>query len=139
MEITFSWKKRVEKVFNADDMPPSPRRLNRHARTGVTKKGNKKRSLRGQSATLLDEEGGSEDEDEDDVWPLDGGRPPALSVHLPLRWIMEDNHILHSARVKLGDYHQPLKRRLGTKRSAAKTLLESFQAINQITDDGKVS
>lgn len=59
---------RVEEVFNENYTPPSPRRPLGHmkSRTGATKKGNKKRGLRAREPGLLDEDGGSDEDDEED-------------------------------------------------------------------------
>lgn len=57
---------RVEEVFEKKNTPLPQRRPNGHVTTGVTKRGNKKRSLRGSLASLLDEEDcDAEDDDED--------------------------------------------------------------------------
>lgn len=57
---------RVEEVFDKQDTPPPQRRPNGHVRTGVTKKGNKKRGLRARLVGLLDEEVALDEEDEED-------------------------------------------------------------------------
>ena len=64
---------RVEEVFDKQNTPPSQRRPKGHVRTGATKKGNKKRGLRHRLVSLLDEEGGLDEEDEEDGWPQNGG------------------------------------------------------------------
>jgi hypothetical protein len=58
----------VEEVFEKQNTPPSQRRPNGHVKTGATKKGNKKRGLRGRVVSLLDDDDGSEKEDDDDDW-----------------------------------------------------------------------
>lgn len=65
----------VEEVFNKRNTPPSQRRPHGHVKTGVTKKGNKKRGLRGRAVSLLDDEAAEVvvEEDEDD-WILGSGR-----------------------------------------------------------------
>ncbi|KAK1915654.1 hypothetical protein P3342_003464 [Pyrenophora teres f. teres] len=49
-------------------MPLSQRRLHGHVKTGVTKKGNKKRGLRARAVSLLEDDESSEDEDDEDEW-----------------------------------------------------------------------
>ncbi|KAB2101517.1 hypothetical protein AA0113_g1383 [Alternaria arborescens] len=46
----------------------------------MTKKGNKKRGLRGCAVSLLDDEEGADEELEEDRCLLIGGRPPALVI-----------------------------------------------------------
>jgi len=70
---TSSWKMRVEKVFEKQNTPPYQRRPKGHVHTRVTKRGNKKRGSRGRSLSLLDEdEGVDEDDEEDDQLCSDG-------------------------------------------------------------------
>jgi hypothetical protein len=76
----------VEEVFEKQNTPPSQRRLNGHVKTGVTKKGNKKRGLRGRAVSLLGDDEGSDDEDDEDGLFLYGGRPPVLT-HLIPPWV----------------------------------------------------
>ncbi len=83
---------RVEKAFDKNDMPAFTRRPRGQVGVGATKKGNKKRGLRGHLVSLLDEEDGAEDEDEEDRWPLDGSVPPALIVHLPPCRVVGENY-----------------------------------------------
>jgi len=73
----------VEKGFDYQNTPLSQRRPYGHVKTGVTKKGNKKRGLRARAVSLLDDDEGSEDEDDEDEWFLLGGRPPAFTGHSP--------------------------------------------------------
>jgi hypothetical protein len=70
----------VEEVFNKQNTPPSQRRPQGHVKTGVTKKGNKKRGLRGRTVSLLDDEEGVDKEDDEDGCSLIGGRPPAPAI-----------------------------------------------------------
>ena len=70
----------VEEVFHNQNTPPSQRRPQGHVKTGVTKKGNKKRGLRGRIVSLLDDDEGADEEDEEDGYPLIGGRPPAPAI-----------------------------------------------------------
>jgi len=70
----------VEEVFHKQNTPPSQRRPQGHVKTGVTKKGNKKRGLRGRTVSLLDDDEGADEEDEEDGCPLIGGRPPAPAI-----------------------------------------------------------
>lgn len=63
---------RVEEVFEKQNTPPSQRRPAGHVKTGATKKGNKKRSLRGRAVSLLNYEGDDEEDDEDDWSRSDG-------------------------------------------------------------------
>ena len=72
----------VEEVFNKRNTPPSQRRPHGHVRTGVTKKGNKKRGLRARAVSLLDDEAVEVVEEDEDGRILSGGRPPALTNHL---------------------------------------------------------
>ncbi|KAI1528781.1 hypothetical protein PtrSN002B_009395, partial [Pyrenophora tritici-repentis] len=51
-------------------MPLSQRRPHGHVKTGVTKKGNKKRGLRARAVSLLEDDESSEDEDDQDEWYL---------------------------------------------------------------------
>ena len=60
----------VEVVFDEQYTPHSQRRPNGHVKKGSTKKGNKKRGQRARMVGLLDEKGDSEDDDEEDDWPL---------------------------------------------------------------------
>jgi hypothetical protein len=46
----------------------------------MTKKGNKKRGLRGRAVSLLDDEEGADEELQEDGCVLIGGRPPALVI-----------------------------------------------------------
>ena len=70
----------VEKVLEKWNTPPSQRRPRGHVKTGMTKKGNKKRGLRGCAVSLLDDEEGADEEVEEDRCLLIGGRPPALVI-----------------------------------------------------------
>jgi hypothetical protein len=72
----------VEEVFEKQNTPPSQRRPNGHVKTGATKKGNKKRGLRGRVVSLLDSEDDSDEEDDEDGSASHGGRPPALTNHI---------------------------------------------------------
>jgi hypothetical protein len=70
---TSSWKMRVETVFDQQNTPPYQRRPKGHVTTRVTKRGNKKRGTRERSLSLLDEdEGGEQDDEEDDQLCSDG-------------------------------------------------------------------
>lgn len=60
----------VEKVFDKKQSPAFQRRPDGHVLTGQTKKGNKRRGLRGRMAGLLEEETVSGDEDEEDDCPI---------------------------------------------------------------------
>jgi hypothetical protein len=86
----------VEVVFDEQHTPQPPRRLVRHIKKGSTKRGNKKRGLRVRMAGLLDEDDGTDEDDEEDVSLPGGGRPPAKIVRV--LW----QHV-QSWRVKLGD------------------------------------
>lgn len=101
METTSSWRMIVEEVFNKRNTPPSQRRPHGHVKTGVTKKGNKKRGLRARAVSLLDDEMAEAEEDEDGG-ALDSGRPPALTGRFSLCSKMGKGG-QQSARVKLGD------------------------------------
>jgi hypothetical protein len=70
----------VEEVFNKQNTPPSQRRPQGHVKTGVTKKGNKKRGLRGRTVSLLDDQEDADKEDDEDGCSLIGGRPPAPAI-----------------------------------------------------------
>jgi hypothetical protein len=72
----------VEEVFENWNTPPSQRRPQGHVKTGVTKKGNKKRGLRGRTMSLLEDEEGADEEVDEDGCPLIGSRPPALVIHV---------------------------------------------------------
>jgi hypothetical protein len=77
----------VEKVFDKQHTPSPQRRPYGHLKKGTTKNGNKRRSLRTQMVSLLDEEDGSDDEDNEDDWRVGGGRPPAMTVaRLGIKW-----------------------------------------------------
>jgi hypothetical protein len=88
MGTTSSWRIIVEDVFEKHNTPFSQRRPNGHVKTGATKKGNKKRGLRGRVVSLLDDDEGLDEEDDEDVWVLHGGRPPALTSHISPLWIV---------------------------------------------------
>jgi hypothetical protein len=69
----------VEKGLHNHDIPPSSRRLNGQVnKSGRTKRGNKKRSVRRSAPGLLEEESGSDEDDEEDARVRDGDRPPVL-------------------------------------------------------------
>lgn len=70
----------VEEVFHKQNTPPFQRRPPGHVKTGVTKKGNKKRGLRGRTVSLLDDDEGADEEDDEDGCPPIGGRPPAPAI-----------------------------------------------------------
>ena len=53
-------------VFDERDKAPSPRRPSGHVQYMGTKKGNKRRGLRGRLAGLLDEDSEVDEEEEDD-------------------------------------------------------------------------
>jgi hypothetical protein len=57
---------RIEEVFDERDKAPSQRRPKGHVRFVGTKKGNKRRGLRGRLESLLDEEGEVDEEEEED-------------------------------------------------------------------------
>ena len=80
MGITSSWKMIVEEVFERQEIPPVQRRPNGHIKTGATKKGSKKRALRGRLVSLVDEEGLSDEDDDGHDWPL-----PVVDL---LRWLI---------------------------------------------------
>lgn len=73
----------VEVVFDDQHTPHPSRRLKGHVRKVSTKKGSKKRGLRARNVGLLDEEDGTEDDDEEDVPIPSGGQPPAETIHEP--------------------------------------------------------
>jgi len=56
----------VEEVFDKQYSPHHQRRPGGHMKKGSTKKGNKKHGLRARLVGLLDEEDGTEDDDEED-------------------------------------------------------------------------
>lgn len=64
----------VEEVFNKRNTPHSQRRPHGHVKTGVTKKGNKKRGLRARAVSLLDDEAAEVVEEDEDDWILGSGR-----------------------------------------------------------------
>lgn len=68
----------VEAVPEEHNTPPSQRRPNGHLRSGATKKGNKKRSLRARLISLFDEEEEPENAQDEDSQPISGDRPPVL-------------------------------------------------------------
>jgi hypothetical protein len=70
----------VEVVFDDKYTPYTQRRPNGHVRQGSTKKGNKKRGLRARPVGLLDEQDGTDNDDEEDDRPFRGGRPPAVTL-----------------------------------------------------------
>ena len=72
----------VEEVFEKQNTPPSQRRPNGHVKTGATKKGNKKRGLRGRVVSLMDDDEGEDEDKDGDGWTLHDGRPPALTSHV---------------------------------------------------------
>lgn len=90
----------VEVIFDEQNTPSPQRRPNGHVKSGATKKGNKKRGLRGRLVSLLDEEEGSEEADDEEDLPLDGGGPPVLSCLPIVRRGVEKSS--DTARVKLG-------------------------------------
>jgi hypothetical protein len=92
----------VEEVFNKRNTPPSQRRPQGHVKTGVTKKGNKKRGLRGRTVSLSDAEEGAEKEDDEDGCLLIGGRPPALAIYISCNVTSKRNVLCQPARVNLG-------------------------------------
>ena len=79
MGTTSSWRMIVEKVFEKQNTPPPQRRPTGHVKQASTKKGNKKRGLRTRLASLLGEEDGPEDDEDEDDWPLCDGRPPVMT------------------------------------------------------------
>jgi hypothetical protein len=88
----------VEEVFHKKNTPPSQRRPHGHVKTGVTKKGNKKRGLRARTESLLDDEVADVVEEDEDGWIPGGGRPPALTMSL-FGW-MNDRYIVSSGQAR---------------------------------------
>jgi hypothetical protein len=56
---------RTEAILDERDKTPSQRRPRGHVQSASTKKGNKRRGLRGRLVGLLDEDGGVDEEEED--------------------------------------------------------------------------
>ena len=73
---------RVENVFHNENTPPLQRRRSNptHCKSvsGTTKRGNKKRGLRRRVVGLLDEEGASDEDVDEDDGLTNGDRPPVL-------------------------------------------------------------
>jgi hypothetical protein len=91
----------VEEVFDKQYKPPSQRRPNGHLKAGATKKGNKKRGLRGSVVSLLDDDEALDEEDDEDVWVLYGGRPPALTSHVsPYGWCESNTTTVNPGQVR---------------------------------------
>lgn len=98
---------KVEVVPDEHNTSPSQRRPNGHLRSGATKKGNKKRGLRARSTSLIDEEEGLEDDQEEDDKPLSDDLPPGLLVSCCLHAIRDTMCERDDDRVKLGDCRKP--------------------------------
>lgn len=79
MGTTSSWRTRLEVVFDQRESPLYQRRPYGHPTRRGTKRGCKKRSLRARLLSLLGEESGAnEEDDEDAVLGLAAAFPPAL-------------------------------------------------------------
>jgi hypothetical protein len=84
-------------IIDERDKAPSQRRPKGHVRSLGTKKGNKRRGLRGHLVDLLDEESGVDEEEEDD-----GRLAAADLLHLLLPRVVRRKDVNNRVRVKLG-------------------------------------